>query len=370
MNNVHDLPNANKLPANYSSSNTTIEAQRAISETQAAMVIAKQFPRNEKEALEKIKEACRRQKVAESAIYAYPKGKGEKATIVEGASIRLAEVIAQNWGNIKFGWTELSRDNDESEIKVFAWDIENNIDSSRTVRIKHVRYAYGKNTPLKSPRDIYEIVAADASKRLRACLLAIVPADIVEEAMIECVKTLKATANISPENIKKLVEEFSKYDVTKQMIIDKIGRNLDSMQPAQVVHLRKIYASLKDGMSAAADWFAVDEPQSAKEAAKDILTPKSTTKEPSAAEQEELTLVKEQPEITIVFSDDTTKQYPSEITTQQIIDLTQAYQGSEQDEGLLSLFIKDNKENMPTIIDQIRKVKPNWAENLQSAMAN
>jgi len=364
MNNVHDLSNANKLPANYSSSNTTIEAQRAISETQAAMVIAKQFPRNEKEALEKIKNACRRQKVAESAIYTYPKGQGNNATIIEGVSIRLAEVIAQNWGNIKFGWTELSRDNNESEIKVFAWDIENNIDSSRTVRIKHVRHAYGKITPLKNPRDIYEVVAADASKRLRACLLAIIPADIVEEALIECTKTLKATGNVTPDKIKKLKEEFAKYDITLKMLENRTGRKLEVIQPAQMLNLYKIYTSLKDGASIASDWFAVDEPQSAKEAVKDLLT-KETTKEPLEVQQEELEL-----EIPVKFSDGKTLIFPLQVNAEALIDLIQIYKDSEHDDSALTDFFKNNKDNMPKLMEEMQKVNQPWTEQLRRLFDN
>ena len=35
----------------------------------------------------------------------------------------------------------------------------------------------------------------------------------------------------------------------------RIQRRLDAIQPAQVVGLKKVYASLRDGMSVAADWF-------------------------------------------------------------------------------------------------------------------
>jgi hypothetical protein len=43
--------------------------------------------------------------------------------------------------------------------------------------------------------------------------------------------------------------------VTKEQIEKRIQRRIDAIQPAQVVTLRKIYASLRDGMSVAADWF-------------------------------------------------------------------------------------------------------------------
>ena len=82
-----------------------VEASRAMAQVQAQVMIAKQFPRNQVQALAGIIEACKRPQLAESAIYSYPRG-GKR---VEGPSIRLAEAIAQGWGNIDFGVVELER---------------------------------------------------------------------------------------------------------------------------------------------------------------------------------------------------------------------------------------------------------------------
>ena len=54
------------------------------------MVIAKKFPRNETLAISRIMQACERLSLAESSLYAYPRG----GTTVSGPSIRLAEALA------------------------------------------------------------------------------------------------------------------------------------------------------------------------------------------------------------------------------------------------------------------------------------
>ena len=83
-----------------------VEKSRAIAEAQAAMVIAKQFPRNEIKALDRILNACARPGLAEAALYTYSRG----GTEITGPSIRLAEALAQNWGNIQFGiWKPIPR---------------------------------------------------------------------------------------------------------------------------------------------------------------------------------------------------------------------------------------------------------------------
>src|SRR5690606_5467319 len=80
-------------------------SQREIAEVQAAMAIAKRFPRDPIAAMDRILQACTRPTLAEGALYSYSRGGSE----VSGPSIRLAEVAAQSWGNIQFGIRELEQ---------------------------------------------------------------------------------------------------------------------------------------------------------------------------------------------------------------------------------------------------------------------
>lgn len=58
------------------SGNNQMMINRQAQEVQAAMVIAKKFPRDEFEAAERIKRACQRRSLAGQAVYAYPRGGG------------------------------------------------------------------------------------------------------------------------------------------------------------------------------------------------------------------------------------------------------------------------------------------------------
>jgi hypothetical protein len=60
------------------------EQQRAIAETQAAMIIAKRFPRNQIEAMDRILQAFTRPTLAEHALYSYSRGGSD----ITGPSIR------------------------------------------------------------------------------------------------------------------------------------------------------------------------------------------------------------------------------------------------------------------------------------------
>ena len=109
----------------------------------------------------------------------------------------------------------------------------------------------------------------------------------MESAVAQCEATLKAKADTSPEALKKLVDAFGRFGITKDQIEKRIQRRLDTITPAQLVNLRKIYNSLKDGMSGVADWFDVDPVSVDKgsEALKNKLKGKKKEEEPPKEEE-------------------------------------------------------------------------------------
>lgn len=232
---------------------TQISQSREVSEVQAQVFMAKQFPRNIVDSVDRIINECARTELAEMAVYAYPKG-GQKVT---GPSIRLAETLARCWGNIDYGIKEIEQKDGESSVIAYCWDLETNVKNSKTFKVKHEINAKGQLKKLSDPRDIYELVANQGARRVRVCILATIPSDVVDKALEQCEETTKATADTSPEGIKKLLKAFESFEITKEQLEKRIGSRIDAIAPAQVVTLRNIYASLKDGMSKPADWFDV-----------------------------------------------------------------------------------------------------------------
>lgn len=227
------------------------EGQRAIQEVQAAMIIAKRFPRDVKAALDRILNSCTRITLAEKAVYTYSRG----GTDISGPSIRLAEAVAQQWGNLQFGIRELEQRNGESTVEAFAWDLETNTRQVKVFQVPHERHTRQGSKELTDPRDIYELVANQGARRLRACILGVIPGDVVDEAVKQCDATLSASADNSAEAQKKIVEAFAVYRVSKDQIEKRIQRRISAITPAQVVQLRKILLSMRDGMSGPEEWF-------------------------------------------------------------------------------------------------------------------
>lgn len=230
-----------------------------LAEMQAQIYLAKQFPRDQRKATEQILTACQRPGLAQVAVYAYSKG----GTDISGPSIRLAEEIARDWGNLECGWNELEREYDSSKIRAFAWDKETNVLKTLFFYVPHYRTTKSKGrTRITDERELYELLANQAARRMRNCILALIPGDVVDAAVDQCRRTLVTHCDITPETIKKLVDAFTAFGVTKQQIEKRIQRRIDSIAPAQFVRMREIYTSLRDGMSTPAEWFEPEEESS------------------------------------------------------------------------------------------------------------
>lgn len=232
---------------------TTVDSHRAIAEVQAAIMLAKQFPRDKLESMDRILTECCRPTLAESATYSYTRGGAE----VTGPSIRLAEVLATNWGNFQFGWNEMARSNGQSEILAFAWDCQTNVRRTIQFFVKHWRDTKKGGHALRDERDIYEICANQAARRMRACILNTIPGDVIECAVQQCEKTLATHEIVTPETIALMIKAFEPFGVTKEHIEKRIGRKIDAINGAVMVQLRKIYNGLKDGMCKPHEFFDV-----------------------------------------------------------------------------------------------------------------
>lgn len=246
-----------ELAEQYQSQDNSVLAQssssREMEEVKGQIFMAKQFPRNVFQSEQRILDNCKRPALAEVAVYSYPRG----GTKVEGPSIRLAEVLAQNWGNLSFGVKELEQRAGESVAMAYAWDLETNVRQEKIFTVKHSRKAKGQIKKLDDPRDIYELVANNGARRVRACVLGIIPGDIVDKAVAQCNDTLRGNSS-GPlkERLGNALTHFKeKYRVTQEQIEERFGYNIDAFTERDYVDLINIYNSLKDGMSKPEDWF-------------------------------------------------------------------------------------------------------------------
>lgn len=254
MNSLGQVDYSEYMPKQSEKSMTTeAMVSRQAQEVQMAMYVAKKFPRDTYEAFGRIMKECERKLVAENAVYQYPRG-GQK---VQGPSIRLAEVIARNWGNIDYGIIELEQKSGESTMMAYAWDLETNTRQTKIFTVKHERKAKGKIDKLTDSRDVYELTANMGTRRMRSCLLGIIPGDIVDAAVQKCNDTL-INGNKEPleDRLRSALDLFkNQFGVTKEMIEDHFQYNVDGFTEHDLVKLGRIYNSLRDGVGKKEDYF-------------------------------------------------------------------------------------------------------------------
>lgn len=248
---------------------TSVEESANIAEIQAKMILARNFPRNIEGCMNNILFECKNKELAEKAVYEFPRGD----SVVRGPSIRLVECVARYWGNIVSGVKEIyqSPDGRKATVKSFCWDLETNfadekifeVEYSRTVKKNGVPVTY----PITDPRDKYEMLANMGARRKRACMQAIIPQYIIDEAVEACRITLenaikKETSDKSIEEIRaSMLEAFKGVAewITETDFETVCGKQFDKLGTADIVKLRNLYNAIKDGFVKAESAFKKEE---------------------------------------------------------------------------------------------------------------
>lgn len=255
---LNEANTAPALPGNVNAGAVTIEAQRAITEAQSKIQLAKMFPRNETDAFNKLLFSCSHPGFAEEAFYSLPRGNQN----ISGPSIRLAEEIARLYGNFTYGHRELSRSNGKSEVEVFAWDVENNNYTSRQITVVHVQDTKSGSYALRSQADIDTRIANIASKQLRGRILSLIPKWMLSEAVAKCRETLAGGQDTAQREarVEALVARFASKGVNKAALEKYLGHPLKLITNDEMADLFGVYTAIKEG-SAINEFFIDDEPK-------------------------------------------------------------------------------------------------------------
>ena len=270
---------------------------REVAQVQGQMIIAKRFPRNEEQSLKKIEAACSRPTLARSAVYEYARG----GSSITGPSIRLAEAVARAWGNIKSGLEEIESNDRETKVRAYAYDMETNDIAEMIFTVRHIRDTKKGSTVLTEQRDIYEAVANFGARRLRSCILKVIPGDVIDYAVDLCRKTRAAEVKITPETIGKLEEAFKAFGVNRAQLEAFLQRKLEALTTSQYLRLQDIWTGMRDGVTKAEDFFDINLSDQAQAAAKAQETAEARRTKKAAEKKAE---VKEEEKVPATPQDD------------------------------------------------------------------
>lgn len=245
-------------------------AEAVKAKIQSAYIMAMRKPRNEMGARDRILMACKRSEFAGKAEYNKPVGgKG-----ITGPSIRFAELALREWGNILIDVQTVYEDENLRRVKVSATDLETNAQFSKDIQIKKIierkskknreddvvgirKNSYGQTVHILKATDdeMYTKEAAWVSKVLRNEGLRLIPTDIIEEGMQTARATVANRVIQDPEGEKKkILDAFSSLGIKPKELEKHLNHTIDVISPAELVSLRVIYQSIRDGETSWADY--------------------------------------------------------------------------------------------------------------------
>ncbi len=262
-------PSAVGIAASALETSAVAVAETARALVQARYVIAYQRPRNIDDVRARVLKSCARTRFAEAALYSKPVG-GKK---IEGLSVRFAEEAVRSMGNVSIDVMAVFDSADTRIIRVTVADLEVNVPYSQDVTVqKTVERSSLKDgqTALStrlntSGRMVYLVAATDddlankqaalVSKAFRNLALRLVPADIQEEATDRIYATLNDNAARDPDaERKKVMDAFATLNVQPSALAELLGHDLGQCSPAEIVELRVVYQTIRDGETT---WAAV-----------------------------------------------------------------------------------------------------------------
>jgi hypothetical protein len=132
------------------------------------------------------------EEAAASCIYKLTRkdNKTNSIKVIEGESIRLAEIVAASYGNLRSGAQVTSQTPTRVTCRSFCWDLQNN---NMIALEKQAKTAYHDGRPYSEDLSIL-ITNATISKALRDAIFRIVPRAIVAGIVEECKRVAVGTA--------------------------------------------------------------------------------------------------------------------------------------------------------------------------------
>lgn len=239
------------LPEGYAEGNQPLAVALARAEVDQQITTAHAYPRNPKRAMSAILSlATLDEETAEECVYALPRG----GKPIKGPSVRLAEIIAGQWGNARVGARVVHVDKIEKYVEaegVFH-DLETNVATTARVR----RRISGKDGRVFNDDMIVVTGNAACAIAKRNAILGAVPKavwrkayDAVEAVIAGDVKTLS-------ERREKAMKAFAAFGVTPEQIYAALDvEDLEGITVDHITTLTGMHAALKSGESTVEEMF-------------------------------------------------------------------------------------------------------------------
>jgi hypothetical protein len=206
-----------------------------------SLAAAKRYPRSIKHFLVQAEAlATATQEIAAACMYSLPRA-GKQLT---GPSVRLAEICASAWGNMRIGARIVREDQHFVTAQGYAHDLQTNTECTFEVR-RRITTRDGKRF---SDDMITVTVNAAQSIALRNAVFRVVPKALVDEIFNRARAVAVGDQKTLGDRRRALVAHFGKLGVTNDDLMGLVGKpSVEDIDGEDLLLLRGVANAIKDG---------------------------------------------------------------------------------------------------------------------------
>lgn len=219
------------------------------SEVDMQIRTAKQYPRDIEAALSKIiRLSTIDTETAEDCFYALRRG----GDLIEGVSVRLAEIIAACWGNLRIQTRIVGNDGRQITAIGICHDLESNLAVSVEVK-RRITDKTGRTFS----NDLQTLTGNAASSiAFRNAVLKVVPKAVTKKAVEEIKDVAVGKAFDLEDKRNRAIEFFKSLNVSEEQLLQYLKINsIELIQKEQIFELRGLVTAIKEGTTTVDETF-------------------------------------------------------------------------------------------------------------------
>lgn len=224
------------------------------SEIDMQVATAHAYPRNEEEALTKmVKLSCMDEDTAADCFYQLKRRSYDgKENVIEGLSVRMAEIIAACWGNLRIQTRIIGNDGKTITAQGICHDLENNVAVS-----KEVKRRITTKSGMTYNEDM-QVVTGNAACAIayRNAVLSVVPKAVTNSVIKQVRKKLASSEIDVPTARETAIKWFSAKGVSEAQLLDYLGViSVQSIGKEQIFELRALVQAISEGSTTIEETF-------------------------------------------------------------------------------------------------------------------
>jgi hypothetical protein len=215
---------------------------------------AKQYPRDLQQVLNKIATyATMDKETAEDCFYVLRReGANGQSSVIEGLSVRMAEIIASSWGNLRVQSRIIGNDGKMITAQAICHDLETNVAVSKEVK-RRITNKYGKTYS-----EDMQVVTGNAASSIafRNAVLAVIPKAVTKRIINEVKKVALGQSIDLEQSRQNVLAYFRKLGVTNEQIFHYLGiKTIEQIDKQMIFELRATANAISEGTTSVKETF-------------------------------------------------------------------------------------------------------------------